>query len=737
MSGEVAFGQADLSTCDREPIHVPGSIQPHGVLFAVHPEGMTVAHVSANVASLLGHPAETFLDTPLRQWVDLPEQLDKLEKIASAKSFKRVNPLPLRMAGRPFQAIVHRSDDLLLVELEPEQEADGSFRDFSTDTSQAMFALQSAETLSDLIQAATDEIRRISGFDRVMVYRFDADGHGEVAAESKREDLNALLGQHYPESDIPAQARRLYLLNWLRIIVDAQYTPSPLIPAVREGTKKPIDLSYSVLRSVSPIHLEYLANMGVKASMSISLIQDGKLWGMVACHHYAPHFVPYHVRMSCEFLGQSLSFLIASKSREEESHRKLEMGTVSSTILQNAATDGDVHAALIDRLPNLLDLVDAGGVCVRFESRTSCRGEVPPVEAVEELIEWLATQGKGEVFATDSIAKLVPSFEKYKDIASGVMAIAFSKEQGNYAMWFRPEVVRTIRWAGDPNAGVKAGPLGTRLTPRGSFQEWTEQTRLRSLHWAPWQLDLVTELRSALLSLALKRAGEIERTRELFLGMLGHDLRNPLGAISLSAQTMSLKGEMSEAALKSTARIAASSNRMKRMVEQILDFTRARVGGGLQLVLTEVPLATLVQQLIEEVQTAHPGTVMTLKDEGVGTVQCDADRLAQVVSNLLSNARHHGRHGAAIDVVLSRSGEDFTISVTNQGTPIPAHIVPSLFDPFRQGGPKKANQGGLGLGLFIVKKIVDAHHGNIDVVSNEDIGTRFSVRFPRRQPATA
>jgi light-regulated signal transduction histidine kinase (bacteriophytochrome) len=239
--------------------------------------------------------------------------------------------------GRPFDAILHRSGPYLVVELEPHARAGAStYRDYGTDTHQALLRLQGADSLADLLDAAVGEVRRVTGYDRVMVYRFDVDQHGEVVAEERRADLEPFLGLHYPASDIPAQARRLYVANPIRIIADVAYRPAALVSAPDLADAAPLDLTHATLRSVSPIHVEYLRNMGVAASMSVSLLQDGRLWGLIACHHYAPKLVPYSVRMTCELVGQTLATLIQAEERREEAAVREAIGARKLRVLERA-----------------------------------------------------------------------------------------------------------------------------------------------------------------------------------------------------------------------------------------------------------------------------------------------------------------------------------------------------------------------------------------------------------------
>ncbi|HYH97324.1 GAF domain-containing protein, partial [Hyalangium sp.] len=292
-------GQAiDLGDCSKEPIHIPGSIQPHGVLFALSEPELTVTQVSTNTADLFGLQAELLLGRPLAELLERAS-LGQLTEALRSHQPQESNPLPITVGRRTFDGIVHRHQGVTLLELEPVPPAEEHHAwPLPRLLQRAIARLQAAKNLRELCDAAAAEVRRLTGFERVMVYRFDEDDHGEVLAEDMLEGLDPYLGHHYPASDIPQQARQLYLRNWLRIIPDREYRPAPIIPSLRPDSQQPLDLSFSVLRSVSPIHIEYMRNLGVRASMSISLVHRGRLWGLISCaNHSSPRYVPYTLRL--------------------------------------------------------------------------------------------------------------------------------------------------------------------------------------------------------------------------------------------------------------------------------------------------------------------------------------------------------------------------------------------------------------------------------------------------------
>jgi serine phosphatase RsbU (regulator of sigma subunit)/GAF domain-containing protein len=427
----------------------------------------------------------------------------------------------------PVDALLHRTvigpdDDgtppatMLVVELEP---AHGP-RPFSfPNTYQAVRGtvadLNRATSLQELYDTTAQAVRELTGFDRVMVYRYDADYNGQVVAEAKAPELNSWLGLHYPASDIPAQARALYEKNWIRLISDVDYRPVPLRPVLVPSTGAPLDLTYSTLRSVSPIHVEYLQNMGVRASMSISLLRDDKLWGLIACHHYSgPHAPPYATRAAAEFLGSTLSLRLVDRAEEEEVHRALQ---VRSTLAWLTAATLDEDRPLADTLlgsPNLLDLLPADGVVVQLQGHRGSRGDALPDGAADAIAAWAAGR-REDVVATDSLLQEAPELTASVGAVRGVLALPLP--EGQFVLWHRPEAVRTVDWGGDPHNKAIAEREGdsVRLSPRKSFERWRETVRDRSDPWTAQELAEVGELRTHLLEALYARTRRAVRAAEL------------------------------------------------------------------------------------------------------------------------------------------------------------------------------------------------------------------------------
>ena len=522
----------DLTNCEREPIHVPGSIQPRGVLLACSEPDMVVRQVSRNLADVVGMAWDDALGRPLAEVVGVVPAQAIARSASAFGDLRERNPVEVTLdcdgTPCPVDAILHRvahpADEAagapvqtgtpgastLVVELEP---AFGP-RPFSfPNTYQAVRGtiaeLNRATTLQQLYDITAEAVRTLTGFDRVMVYRYDADYNGEVVAEAKLPELNSFLGLHYPASDIPAQARALYEKNWVRLISDVTYTPSPLEPVDLPATGRPLDLTYSTLRSVSPIHCEYLQNMGVGASMSISLLRDDKLWGLIACHHYSgTHAPPYATRAAAEFLGSTLSLRLVDRAEDEEHRRALR---VRSTLAWLTAASLDEDRPLAETMlgrPGLLDVVPADSVVVSLQGTTGSAGVPLPPEVVSRLAGWISRQGT-DVVSTDRLPLVAPLLEVPAELACGVLALPLP--EGQFVLWARAETVHSVDWGGDPHNKAIAEREGDtiRLSPRKSFERWRETVRNRAEPWTAAQLAEVGDLRTNLLEALYARSRRV------------------------------------------------------------------------------------------------------------------------------------------------------------------------------------------------------------------------------------
>ena len=409
-------------------------------------------------------------------------------------------------------AIAHLSGGLLILELEPRQMP---VIENALALVQGMVRhVQRVDSLQALYQAIATEVRDVIGFDRVMVYRFAPDGSGAVIAEARGSGINSFLGLHFPASDIPRQARVLYQANWIRNIPDARYAPAVIVPPLNPLTGQPLDLSYSILRSVSPVHLQYLANMGVVASISLSLILRGQLWGLIACHHNTPRYLPHSLRDACELFAEMTSSHLNMKLIEADLEAQLHKARIHEELVRQISLQGDISYGLIRNRPTLLDLIPAGGVGLWFDGRLSAIGTTPAAAEVEALVNWLNATVEDGIFHTDCLQALWPPAQGFPDTASGLLALSVSRTPRDYVLWFRPELIQTVSWAGNPDKTADIGADRVNLTPRNSFAEWRETVRLHSSPWLPVEFEAAHRLRLSLLEVVLRRIDQTARERE-------------------------------------------------------------------------------------------------------------------------------------------------------------------------------------------------------------------------------
>ena len=527
-----AFGQADLTNCDREPIHVPGSIQPHGVLLAVEPETLRVVQAGGDAVAVFGRAA---------QGLTVGELLGQAAEAAvgrwAARPGAEERPVQVtthRTAAEELAVLAHRSGDLLVLEME--HAGDGAAPDLPR--VHAMISrLQKRQGLTDFCQGAAEEIRALTGFERVMVYRFLEDDSGRVVAEARDEALGSFMDLHFPASDVPKQARELYRRNWLRLIPDAGYTPAPIEPAAA-ASGEPLDLSLSVLRSVSPLHLEYLRNMGVAASMSVSIVQGERLWGLIACHHRTPHHVPHGVRLVCELFAQTFSLQLEAKDQGRDYEYRLRLRNTHQQLMAALFRSGDPAEALIRQKPDLLEYIEADGVALWLDGRFEVLGRTPDEAQTRALVNWLNETNNAGVFVTDRLGELFEPAKAYADAASGLLALSVTRTPRDYVLWFRQEMTQTVRWAGDPHKPVTEAADGLRLHPRKSFETWAELVRGRSRPWKDVEGEGAEMLRLSLLEIVLQRLEEVARERseskdrqDLLLAELNHRVKNTLATV--------------------------------------------------------------------------------------------------------------------------------------------------------------------------------------------------------------
>src|SRR6185312_15068666 len=502
--------KVDLTNCDREPIHVLGNVQPFGFLVAAGMDWI-VSRASVNSAAFLG--VDQVLGQPLTELFSekaLHAIRNRITLLRAPDSVERLFNLALREGGPLFDVAVHFAGNEVVIEAEPAQEVE---MEASALVRALLARLSKTDGMTAFFREGARQVRALTGFDRVMVYRFDEVGAGEVVAESVRPGVDSFLGLHYPASDIPAQARQLYLRNIFRVIADVDAVPVPILPAL-DAKGQALDQSLSVLRAVSPIHIEYLKNMGVAASLSISIIVEGRLWGLFACHHYEPRLPSFSYRTAAELFGQVFSLMLESRERRASSEYEARSRSIADRLMAALAQDPALLAnpAWIGEI--VLDMIPSDGVGVSVNGAVALAGLTPDHAQFQRIITFLRENAGSEIFATKSIQTVLPEASEHGERAAGMIAVPVSRSPRDYVVLFRAEQLRNVRWAGNPEKAVELGPNGARLTPRKSFELWSQLVKDQSLPFTVAERRIAETLRSGMLEVLvrLSDSAEAERT---------------------------------------------------------------------------------------------------------------------------------------------------------------------------------------------------------------------------------
>ncbi|MGU3495636.1 HWE histidine kinase domain-containing protein [Xanthobacteraceae bacterium A53D] len=526
----------DLTNCDREPIHIPGSIQPQGCLIACAADAVTIERHSTNAAEMLGLPAGSINGARLDTIVGPKIAHDLRNALTSVSDPARpALLLGVEINGRAFDIAVHRHKGAAIIELEPPP----SGKQMSpVELARALVSqLSRLQDEKQLLRRTTRLVQALLGYHRVMIYRFEHDGAGKVVSEAKTGELESFLGQYFPASDIPKQARELYRKNTLRIVSDTAGHFIPIDP-VLDASGEPLDLSFSHLRSVSPIHCEYLRNMGVSASMSLSIIVGGELWGLIACHHYAPRVLSMSERIGAEMFGEFFSLHLEAVNQRAKLETATRARTTLDGLLRHASRHMDLPDLLGSTLPDFRALMPCDGIGLWINGRWSGDGTTPPETAIPALARFVAGGGDGRVWATHALGQVLPEAAAYSPDVSGVLAISLSQRQQDYLFYFRKEVVQTLDWAGNPDKHYQTGIHGDRLTPRKSFAIWKQTVEGQSTPWTAADREIAEAARTALVEIVLRHnelladeRSKAEVRQRLLNEELNHRVKNILALI--------------------------------------------------------------------------------------------------------------------------------------------------------------------------------------------------------------
>lgn len=525
----------DLTNCDREPIHIPGSIQPHGCLLACDSSAEKIQRHSRNAPEMLGFGGEINgqpLDVLIgRQTVHEVRNTLSRTPEGTSPSYIFNAKLP---NGASFDICVHRFKGAVILEFEAAEPGSAA----PLELARMMIARISAtDSIDRLARDTARLVQAMLGYDRVMIYQLGSDGAGKVISEARRADLESFLGQYFPATDIPQQARALYVKNTIRIISDADCERIAIVPEL-DASGEPLDLSFAHLRSVSPIHCEYLRNMGVGASMSISILVDGELWGLIACHHYSRRTLTATQRIAAEMFGDFFSLHLNALTHKQSLETTTRARATLDRILRQASGLDHIYEMLRDRMTEFSQFIPSNGQGIWIDGQWSSAGSVPPPDAIPELVRFAKSAVDGGIWATHQLSSALPDARAYAAEAAGVMIVPLSQRPRDYLFFFRKELVHTLEWAGNPEKTYESGPLGDRLTPRKSFAIWKETVHQQSAPWTDAERQFGEAVRTALVEVALHHSelladerAKAEVRQRVLNEELNHRVKNILAVI--------------------------------------------------------------------------------------------------------------------------------------------------------------------------------------------------------------
>lgn len=736
--------QAAMENCAREPIRIPGSIQPQGFLLVIEEPGMIVRQFSENLPVWLGVSPDDLLgarfEDVITEGAELIEQLGEFEEDETHPyHVADVRFLIGNHCGTQLPLMLHRHDQVLIAEFERTDAGTVTHNRLYPIVRSFISSAPEIETITALCERAVRVVKRLSGFGRVKAYQFDDQGNGLVNAESLDDGYQSYLGLCFPASDIPAQARELYCSNRIRVIEDANYSPAKLIPEFNPITNQPLDLSFAALRSVSPVHLQYMRNMQTLSSMSISIVVEGRLWGLLSCHHQTPHSVSFQTRTACELLGRVLSLQIESRETHIKTTRMLEIRNRMVRLLAAIADCDSVLLGLRAEPDIFMGFVGAAGAAVVSGAGCDIYGQTPSKVQVQALAEWLYRRPDRDLFETDNAGTTISDLPTIGRASSGVLAVAISELHPHYLIWFKPELTQVVHWAGKPDKVIDDSGS---LNPRVSFEQWQQTVRGFSTPWLPSETEGVLELRQAVLGIVLRKAEELaqmsedlkvsNKELEAFSYSVSHDLRAPLRHIAgyaellgdMEGENLTVRGQRFLGNIGDSARFAGT------LVDNLLSFSQM---GRSAIHLAPVDLNAMIDTIRLEMAPEYEGRQVEWKYENLPQLVADPAFMHLAMRNLISNALKYSRNRvvSVIEIDGLQREDDVVITVRDNGVGFDMQYVGKLFGVFQRLHRVEEFEG-TGIGLANVRRIVERHDGTVWARGVVDQGSEFSFCLPNK-----
>jgi two-component system, chemotaxis family, sensor kinase Cph1 len=747
--------EVTLTNCESEPIHIPGSIQPYGFLLAIKMVDYSIAFASKN--------CETYFQLPLNEIIGKSLHLffDKADINSFTTQYKldgseMERPFVFSLHGKLYSTSAYKSGDTVVLEMEPFAEEYNYLPELYIQIKRFTYNTEKSDNLKNFCQDIAKETKLITGYDRVMIYRFDKNYNGEVYAESKREDMEPFLGLHYPHTDIPAQARELYLRNPIRMIADVGYEPVPLY-ALEQDSESAItlDLSLSFLRAVSPIHIQYLKNMGVGASFSISLIHNKKLWGLISCHHDTPKYIPYYARLAAHLQAVFLQSQIDVRQVADEFYLTTETNKKLQDLSEQFAKEQNTIGNETT-LQLLKDLLNADGIAILHKGNFFTAGTVPAKEDMLLMAEWLLKNIKNESFNTANFADDYLPAKTMNTSVAGICCQRLILLPGSAILWMRREMQTTKLWGGDPNKLILSNKENSLLTPRKSFAAWSESVKYQSTEWlrpelnAAAAISLVIQKQLYLIDLIEEEVRyrslneKLQKANEELANMnwiSTHDLKEPLRKIQIYASIILEKynHEIPDVVHSKIVRMQTSAAKMQKLIEALVSYASLIYEDAK---FEKVNLNSVVKEVVMDLKEEIEETGATIDIGTLPIVKGISFQLQQLFVNIISNSIKFANQDVPLTIKISSTkttdnpatikGEMlrkwFKISFTDNGI---GFINTSKNDIFKVFHRLHANQyTGSGIGLAICKKIVESHNGYIIANAEINKGAQFDIYLP-------
>ncbi|GAA3955195.1 ATP-binding protein [Allohahella marinimesophila] len=746
----------DFDRCEDEPIHIPESIQGYGYLFALDRTEGKIRIVSENVQDL-------FVDTDDLIGSNFFDLLDSKEAVSDflRETYQRAKQKETRLPvevkfkqsvikstqSTDYYAVVYDSDDHFVIELEPA----ANFRDsYSAKHFIKLYALGIApkfkkfESLDTMAKEIVDTIKYVTNMDRVLLYRFNEDASGKVIAEAKEPDMESYIDVYYPASDIPPQARELYKKNWVRLTPNVDLEPSKLLPTVAESGRKPLDLTHSILRTLSPIHRQYIRNQGLKASMSMSLVTHDNLWGIITCHSREAAYIPQNVRLECEMISQLFSWHLYAKEEELYIRKKESADQAISRMLSMVSSEQSIIDIFKHHEDEVLRIMDADGFVFFSEIQVVSIGVTPELDVIHEICDRLNHTQEKPYLSSDISADFLDT-ERLNGI-KGALFMPLAEKQNYYTVWFRKEEKLVQKWAGVPDEKAVSSSKKERLMPRTSFQVHIREVKGKSKKWDQNDVGMAERFNLVFMAYALETQERMHRNltnlekqdrhKNEFLATLAHELRNPLTPISTGISI--LEAESNEAV---RSRVIQTMTRqvdsMTRMIDDLMEVSRV-TQGKIKLDMRRVVLQDIIRDALETCDSLLKEKRHTLElklPEAELPVTGDRTRLGQVFGNIINNAAKYTDEGGRIQIRAYAQDGLIHIKVIDNGVGLAPENTGLIFTMFTQMDTHSSRvKGGLGIGLTLVQKLVELHGGKI-VARSAGIGqgAEFEVVLPQSE----